>query len=168
MAINLSSSIVTNIMKKPLWLMERMLIIGSTVLFFWIFYMIFALPATYRAENWDVAWIGFDIGMLASILTTTWSVWKRRQLAIPALVISANFLVIDSWFDVATSQEGRDFWVALLLAGLVEIPSAFAFIRLARRLIRASIENTHKRLGLVPDSLSLRKVQLTFWVDDEI
>ena len=101
-------------------------------------------------------------------MTTTWSVWKRRQLAIPALVISATFLVIDSWFDVATSQEGRDFWVALLLAGLVEIPSAFAFIRLARRLIRASIENTHKRLGLVPDSLSLRKVQLTFWVDDEI
>ena len=154
-------------MKKPMWLMERMLIVGSSFLFFWIFYMIFALPATYRAENWDVAWIGFDIGMFASIATTTWAIWKRRQLAIPALVISATFLVIDSWFDIVTSQEGKDFWLAIALGLFVEIPSAFAFLRLARRLIRDSIANAHKRLGLVPASLSLRKVQLTFWVDDE-
>ncbi len=142
-----------------------LIILASSVLTAWIFYLIFALPTTYRAENWDVAWIGFDIAMLICLVATAWAILKRRQLAIPGAMVSATFLVIDSWFDVITSQAGLDFKFALASALFVEIPSAIFLFGFGRRAMRQSLLNAHRHAGIEAVTVSLFKTRLTIFED---
>ena len=142
-----------------------LIVLASLVLAGWIFYLIIALPASYRAENWDVAWIGFDIAMLVCLATTAWAILKRRQLAIPGAMVSATFLVIDSWFDVITSQAGLDFKFALASALFVEIPSAIFLFGFGRRAIRNSLLNAHRHAGIEVVTVSLFKTRLMIFED---
>jgi hypothetical protein len=80
-------------------------------------------------------------------------------------MISATFLVIDSWFDVVTSNDGLDFKVALISAVLVELPAAAMLFSLSRHAIRKTIENAHARAGVETESLSLWKTHLTMFKD---
>ena len=137
-----------------------LIVLASSLLTAWIFYLIFALPTTYRAENWDVAWIGFDIAMLICLAATAWAILKRRQLAIPGAMVSATFLVIDSWFDVITSQAGLDFKLALASALFVEIPSAIFLFGFGRRAMRQSLLNAHRHAGIEVVTVSLFKTRL--------
>ncbi|NNN01008.1 MAG: hypothetical protein HKL86_04165 [Acidimicrobiaceae bacterium] len=141
---------------------ERLLIFVIVVLLAWIIYLMLDLPVTYRAQNWDVAWIGFDLGMLVSLGATAWALWYRRQLAIPAAIISATFMVIDAWFDVVTSQAGFDLDAALLSAFLVELPLAAYLTYFARRAIRFSIINARRNAGLEVVTVSLIRTPLAF------
>lgn len=106
----------------------------------WIASLVVALPDTYRAHNWDTAWIGFDCAMLASLLVTTWAAWRQRLLLIPAALVSATLLGVDSWFDVVTSQPGRDLTFALLSAALVELPLAVFLVIVSRRTIHRVLD----------------------------
>jgi len=142
-----------------------LLFISCLGLIGWIAYLVTVLPTTYRADNWDLAWVGFDCGMLITLLITSWALWKSRQVAIPGAMISATFLVIDSWFDVVTSNDGLDFKVALLSALLVELPAAAMLFALSRHAIRRTIRNAHDRAGVKTDSLSLWKTHLTMFKD---
>ena len=79
-------------MNKPsqssyLRLLEQFLPLVALGLFGWMSYLSITLPGSFRAQNWDVAWIGFDTAMLVSIVITAWSIRKRRQLAIPAAMV---------------------------------------------------------------------------------
>jgi hypothetical protein len=142
---------------------ERLLIFATVALMGWMIYLLLDLPVSYRAQNWDVAWIGFDSGMLLSLSTTAWSLWHRRQLAIPAAIISATFLVVDAWFDVVTSQVGFDLDAALLSALVVELPMAFFLIHFSRRAIRSSISNAQSRAGVQVVSVSLIRTPLALF-----
>lgn len=106
----------------------------------WIVYLVVALPTTYRAHNWDTAWIGFDAAMLGSLLVTTWAAWRQRLLLVPAALVSATLLGVDSWFDVVTSQPGRDLMLALLSAALVELPLALFLVVVSRRTIHRVLD----------------------------
>ncbi len=147
--------------------MQRLLLLSCLVLAGWMIYLMVDLPTSYRAENWDVAWIGFDAAMLTTLSATTWAIWRRRQLAIPAAMVSSTFLVIDSWFDVTTSQSGVDFKLALATAFFVELPLAFLLVGFSRRSIRQSLTNAHKRAGIEVISLSLRKTHLSIFDSDQ-
>lgn len=142
---------------------ERLLIVASVALLGWMVYLVLDLPVSYRAQNWDIAWIGFDSGMLLSLSTTAWSLWYRRQLAIPAAMISATFLVVDAWFDVITSQVGFDLDAALASALVIELPMAFFLIDFSRRAIRSSIANAQSRAGVQVMSISLIRTPLMFF-----
>ena len=76
--------------------LSAFLLLSSLGLVGWIGYLIIKLPTSYRANNWDLAWVGFDIGMLITLLMASWAIWKSRQVAIPGAMISGTFLVIDS------------------------------------------------------------------------
>lgn len=134
---------------------ERLLIVASIILLAWMIYLVIDLPVSYRAQNWDIAWIGFDFGMLVSLSATAWSLWNRRQLAIPAAIVSATLLVVDAWFDVVTSQAGFDLEMSLASAFLVELPLAFFLIHFSRRVIRASIANAQRSNGIESVTISL-------------
>jgi hypothetical protein len=142
-----------------------LLLVSCIGLVGWIGYLILALPTSYRADNWDLAWVGFDLGMLATLLTTSWAIWKSRQVAIPGAMISATFLIIDSWFDVITSNAGIDFKIASFSALLIELPAAVMLFEFSRRAIRQSIHNAHRRAGVETESLSLWKTHLTMFKD---
>ena len=145
---------------------ERFLVLVALILAAWMVYLIIQLPTSYRAQNWDVAWVGFDFAMLASLLVSVWAIWKRRQLAIPAAMVTATLLVVDSWFDVVTSQAGLDLNTALLSAVFVELPLAFLLLNFSRRLIHQSIANAHRRAGIEIVAISLARTPLTIF-DDE-
>lgn len=136
------------------------LLIASFVLIGWMIYLVFSLPNSYRAQHWDLAWVGFDCGMLSALLTTSWAMWKRRQIAIPGAMVSATFLVIDSWFDVVTSSSGLDFKLALLSALVIELPTAFLLFRFSRMAVRRSIQNAHEMAGTEVITVSLWRTPL--------
>ncbi len=146
---------------------ERLLIFVTLALVAWIVYLVLDLPVSYRAQNWDIAWIGFDLGMLVSLGATAWALWYRRQLAIQAAIISATFLAIDAWFDVVTSHAGFDRDAALLSALVVEVPLAIYLAYFSRRAIRFSIANARRNAGLQVVTLSLLRTPLAF-VDDSL
>jgi len=123
-----------------------MLLLASIGLVGWIIYLGFSLPTSYRANHWDVAWVGFDIAMVSTFLLTSWALWKRRQIAIPSAMVSATFLVIDSWFDVATSESGKDLDLSIGLA-IVSIAVAVRLLRFSHKAIRQSIRNAYEQAG---------------------
>lgn len=151
---------------SSLGLLERFLPLVALGLLGWMSYLTIALPSSYRAENWDVAWIGFDSAMLVSIVTTAWSIRQRRQLAIPAAMVSATFFVIDSWFDVMTSGSGPDFRIALATALLAEIPLALLLFNFSRHSIRRSLINAHRQAGVEGVSTSLARVPLAIFEEE--
>ena len=144
----------------PNRMQSALLIIASISLFGWIFYLLKVLPTSYHAANWNIAWVGYDIGMSTTWLATSWALWKKRQAAIPGAMISATFLIIDAWFDVVTSNPGLDFKLALSLAIFLELPTAFLLFRFSRKAVRRSIQNAHNVAGIEIVSVSLWKTPL--------
>jgi hypothetical protein len=144
-------------------LQSSLLVIASFSLFGWVIYLLNALPGSYRAEHWNVAWVGYDLGMSITWLGTSWALWKRRQAAIPGAMISGTFLMVDAWFDVVTSNPGWDFRLALFLALILEIPTALLLFRFSRNAVRRSIENAHAQAGIEVISISLWKTPLAIF-----
>ncbi|HUV57925.1 MAG TPA: hypothetical protein VMV96_03885 [Acidimicrobiales bacterium] len=142
---------------------QWLLVFVPVALLGWMIYLLTDLPVSYRAQNWDIAWIGYDFAMLMSLSTTAWAFWNRRQLAIPAAVISATFLVVDAWFDVVTSQRGFDLDAALISAFVVELPLATYLIHFSRRAIRYSIRNAQMHAGLEVVTISLVRTPLALF-----
>ena len=147
-------------------LQSAMLIIASLCLFGWIYHLLKVLPTTYRAEHWNLAWIGYDFGMTITWLSTSWALWKKRQVAIPGAIISATFLLIDAWFDVVTSNPGWDFKLALVLALGVELPTALLLTRFVRKAVKKSIMSAHAHAGVEIKSASMWKTPLTIFEKD--
>jgi hypothetical protein len=130
-------------LKEPVQFELYLLTTVCLLLAAWMLYLMVALPSTYRAQHWDAAWIIYDGAMLASLLITTWAIWRRRLLSIPAAMISATFLGIDSWFDVSTAQMGTDLAFALTTAVLIEIPLAVFLALFSHRAIKRELRRQH-------------------------
>ncbi len=128
----------------------------------WMSILTFTLPNSYRAQHWVVTWVGFDAALLVSIGVTAWAIRKKRQLAIPAAMVSATLLIIDAWFDIMTSRKGLDIKLALASAAFGEIPMALLLFNFIKRSLRRSLSNAHKRAGLEYVSTSLRRTPLVF------
>ena len=137
-----------------------LLVVSSLILAGWIIYLMSALPNSYRAAHWDIAWVGFDIAMMIVLLATSWALWNRRQAAIPGAMVSGTFLIIDSWFDVVTSNPGLDFKIALASAIFIELPSAFLLFRFSRMAVRRSILNAHQKAGRQASTISIWRTPL--------
>ena len=142
------------------WLTERVLIVSLSGFALWMIHLAFNLPESYRAQNWDFAWVGFDLFMFFTLAVTTWGIWRRRQIAIIGSIVTATLLVIDSWFDMATSQDGFDFRGATLAAIFFQLPMAVALIRFARREIHTQIRTIHERIGFEITRVSLMRTPL--------
>lgn len=153
--------------KNPFKIHSVLLVLAALVLIGWIAYLLKALPDTYRATHWNVAWIGYDFAMTATLLTTSWALWKQRQVAIPGAMVSATFLTIDSWFDVVTSNPGWDQKVALASALFIELPAAFLLFRFSQKAVHKTIENAHNKAGRELASRSLWKTPLLIFRNEE-
>jgi hypothetical protein len=95
----------------------------AVVMPLWALYLAQILPREHVADNWDVVWVGLDLGlaMLAAILVIA---LRRHSAWTPVLAGAlAAALTCDAWFDVMTSR-GGDRLFAIGLALLVELPIA--------------------------------------------
>lgn len=119
------------------------------VLAAWIGVLAVTLPRYYRSGGWRGAWVGFDLGLLATFAVTAWAAWRHRQLVIACLVVLATLLCCDAWFDVTLDLRTSGFWVSLLMAVCVELPLAGLAVFGARRLMRLNVR-VATRTGRVP------------------
>lgn len=95
----------------------------SVVLVPWTVYLGLSLPSRQVSPHYDIAWVGFDVLLIAALGATGYFALRRsRYLAITAAAASA-LLLVDAWFDIMTSPR-RQVPQAIILAVLVEIPLA--------------------------------------------
>jgi len=90
----------------------------------WILYLTFTLPSRHLTFHYDLAWVGFDVGLTAAISATTWAMLRGSQWLVPFAAVTGTMLCCDAWFDVVTSQPGTEVWEAVAEAALAELPLA--------------------------------------------
>jgi hypothetical protein len=96
----------------------------AAILLPWIAIASITLPSHQLSENYDVAWAGYDVGLLIGLLWTALSALRRsRQLTIAASATGA-LLLADAWFDVLTSPGGWDLAEAIAMSVFAELPLA--------------------------------------------
>jgi uncharacterized membrane protein len=108
------------------------LALGAVVLVPWTLALAYRLPARHTTNHWDVAWVGFDLALAASLAATGWTIARRSAWAPSAAAVAATLLLCDAWFDVVLAS-GHDGQVeAVAEAVFVEIPLAIFLVWLAR------------------------------------
>jgi hypothetical protein len=103
----------------------------------WTIGLAVTLPRDYQAGNWALAWTGFDVILIGCFAVTGWSLWKQRQVALPAAIATSVLLLCDVWFDLLTAHGGKDLLVSIITALFGEIPIAILLAAIAARLLRA-------------------------------
>jgi hypothetical protein len=105
----------------------------------WIVILGVSLPTADTTRQWRLLWIGFDTAEVAALGVTLWAVYRSRQLAIPAALITGTLFACDAWFDVVLSWGTHGWWFSLATAVLVELPLAALLWGSARSMIHAVI-----------------------------
>jgi hypothetical protein len=109
--------------------------VGSLVLVPWIGYLAWTLPHRYVAVHWTMAWVGFDIALLAALAATTFMTWRQRPLLVVPAIVAATLLVCDAWFDTTTANRS-DRGVSALSALVLELPMAVVLVVAAMLVLR--------------------------------
>jgi hypothetical protein len=122
-----------------------------TVLFFlacavsmipWTVGLAVTLPQRYVVGTWTLTWTGFDVVLIGCFSVTAWALWKQRQIALPAAMVTSVLLMCDAWFDLLTAHRGGDLLVSTVTAVFGEIPIAIVLAAIATRLLRATVRAT--------------------------
>ncbi|BBY39479.1 hypothetical protein MMAN_36130 [Mycobacterium mantenii] len=111
---------------------------GSMAMVPWLGYLSVTLPENYVAHNWPVTWVGFDVLLVAFMLTTAVLGHLRRQLLVLAAFTTGVLLICDAWFDLMTAGP-KDIWLSVITALLIEVPLAIFMITSAARIIRLTM-----------------------------
>ncbi len=138
----------------------ELLLTCVVVLVPWTIFLAVSLPDQYRAHHWRLTWAGFDGLLLLGISMTVYLGWRRRQAVIPASIITATLLVCDAWFDISLDLGTSDVWWAVASAVLVELPLAAFFILRALVLIKLTILQAYRHLGIDAQPPPFLKVPL--------
>jgi hypothetical protein len=118
----------------------------------WTLWLTFSLPARHVSQHYDVAWVGFDIGLAAAFGATTWAAFRRSGWIVPLAAATGAMLVCDAWFDVVTSAGGGERVEAVLEAVFAELPLAAVCVFIVvdtERFLRATVVRygeTYRRL----------------------
>ena len=105
-------------------------------------FLVITLPANYVA-------LGFDVLLVAFMVTTAVLVFLRRELALLTAFTTGVLLICDASFDVMTAGP-HDLWVSGLTATLVELPLAVILITTALRSRRLEIQpGEHDSAGII-------------------
>jgi hypothetical protein len=117
--------VTTEPVRIPLPRRLAVLLFGLAVLLVpWILYLTFTLPSRHVTVHYDLAWVGFDIGLTVSFAATAWAVLRGSQWLVPFAAITGTMLCCDAWFDVTTSRPGGELLEAIAEAGIAELPLA--------------------------------------------
>jgi predicted branched-subunit amino acid permease len=121
----------------PRWLAYAF-VACSLALIPWTVWLYQTLPSRATADNWDVAWAGFDLALAATLLMTAVGALRRSAWTQGAAASAATLLACDIWFDVMTSAAGHELEVALAMALVAEAPLAILCVWVARNSERVS------------------------------
>ncbi|WP_412736348.1 hypothetical protein [Krasilnikovia sp. MM14-A1259] len=101
----------------------------------WTWYLAVSLPSQHHADQWRVAWVGFDLGLVGCFAAASWLGWRRHRTAVPVLAATAALLCCDAWFDILLDWTAPDRWLSILTAILAELPLAVVLLIRARDLL---------------------------------
>jgi hypothetical protein len=90
----------------------------------WTLYLTYALPSRHLTRHYDLAWVGFDIALLAAFAWTGWFALRMSKWLVPAAAVTGTMLLCDAWFDVVTSSGGSEQVESILEACFAELPLA--------------------------------------------
>ncbi|HEY0387565.1 MAG TPA: hypothetical protein VGC71_03915 [Gaiellales bacterium] len=105
----------------------------------WTVWLYRTLPSRATADNWDVAWAGFDVAIAVTLLATAIGALRRSRWTQGAASSAATLLVCDAWFDVLTSRTTHELMVAAVMAIVAEGPLALVCVWVARNADRVTI-----------------------------
>ncbi len=98
-------------------------VLFSLILLPWIVYLAYSLPSRQVSADYDIAWAGFDVMLLAALASTGYFALRRSRYLAPAAAAMATLLVVDAWFDVMTTLPSQRL-EPVALAVLIELPLA--------------------------------------------
>ncbi|HEY5304666.1 MAG TPA: hypothetical protein VIJ86_11515 [Acidimicrobiales bacterium] len=127
-----------NTYKVVRWSLLRFLTAGAVGETIWTVYIAFVLPRHYDVNHWDIAWVGLDVAQILMLSLSAWAAWRRNTLLVMFATVSATLLLVDAWFDVTTARRG-DLSQSIVLAVLIEVPSAIVLYAVAHRGLRHTV-----------------------------
>lgn len=95
----------------------------SLIMLPWTGYLGLTLPAREESQNYDIAWAGFDVLLLALLAGTAYCALRRSRYLSTVAGATAALLVVDAWFDCLTTPWPQ-VWQSIALCFLVELPLA--------------------------------------------
>ncbi len=140
--------------------LTRLLSVVVAGLVVWIVILGVGLPTADSTRQWRLLWIGFDTVELTALGVTLWAMYRWRQLAIPAALITGTLFVCDAWFDVVLSLGTRGWWFSLATAVLVELPLAALLWGSARAMVHAVIAHQNPQTLQSTGGPHLRQLEL--------
>jgi hypothetical protein len=88
----------------------------------WAIWLALRLPHRHIADNYDVAWAGFDVGLAFLVAGTAIALCKRSPILPIIASVAGTLLFADAWFDILTSHSGREMGWAIGGAVIAELP----------------------------------------------
>ncbi|MHB1487969.1 MAG: hypothetical protein ACYCS7_04940 [Acidimicrobiales bacterium] len=101
----------------------------------WTAYLAWSLPGHFRAQDWTIAWVGFDVVLIGVLVFAAWASWFERRILAPTAIVLATLLCVDAWFDVNTSFGTSGGILTILMALFFNLPLAGFFVLVARRIM---------------------------------
>lgn len=101
----------------------------------WTVLLALSLPSGYKVHHWRLAWVGFDVLLLAAMAATTLFGWLRHRAVILSGLATAVLLIGDAWFDVSLAFGTPEVWLSAALALFVELPLAGYLIHRVMRML---------------------------------
>jgi hypothetical protein len=105
----------------PRWVVP-LLLLTTAGLLPWTLWLTYSLPSRQVTPHYDLAWVGFDIGLLSAFAATAWCAFRSSHWLVPAAAATATMLLCDAWFDVVTSGARSERMEAILQAAFAELP----------------------------------------------
>lgn len=109
-------------MTHPRWV-AAVLALTAVVLVPWTLWLTFTLPERHVSHHYDLAWVGFDVGLAAAFALTARAAYRHSLTLSPFAAATCALLLADAWFDIVTSNPGERL-EAVLEAVLAELPLA--------------------------------------------
>ncbi len=105
----------------------------------WIVYLAMTLPDRTRADDYDIAWVGYDAAMCAVLTALAYCALRRKTATGAIAAVAATMLVVDAWFDIVTTDKGDQLMAAIISAAFAEIPLAIvcAWVAINSERVRA-------------------------------
>ena len=95
----------------------------AVILLPWTVYLALTLPSRQESQNYDVAWAGFDVFLLALLASTAYCALRRSRYLSSVAGATAALLLMDAWFDCLTTPWPQELQ-SIALCCLVELPLA--------------------------------------------
>ncbi|HEY4347156.1 MAG TPA: hypothetical protein VGM80_06160 [Gaiellaceae bacterium] len=107
----------------PRWLVGTLGLI-AVLLIPWTLWLTFSLPTRHITRHYDIAWVGFDIGLAAAFAATAVAALRASPWLQALAALTGTMLICDAWFDTVTATSSDEQMRAILEAVGAEIPLA--------------------------------------------